>query len=432
MYFCSMKSKMTDFNLFYTLCFPLVQFATLCHYRRIVIKGKDNIPDDGKYILAPCHQNALMDPLVVLYMENKPVVFLARADIFKKPVARLLLTWLRISPVYRIRDGRDQLSNNEAIFNTARQVVEEGMPLCLMAEGTHNDKHQLLPLVKGMFRIAGATQMELGDSPLYIVPVGLDYDDYERPYSSVMVNVGKPIDVRNFMDDFESKEPVALNRMRDALTSALKAQIHQVDSIEHYNDEYAYCHSKTQEVLRQSKKRNTVWNRFKARQQVSRQMASMPEPERETCYIEGARFAEECSRKGVPLWYASKCSSTSRVSWAIRTVLMLIVLLLAVVLCWEMLPLWLLSNPIVYLPTHLIAKAKVKDPQFRSSINYAIRLALTLVYSIVLFVVFCISRGFFWALGIVLLGMFSAWLTPKVFILLRDAWYGFKLTRKSK
>ena len=432
MYFCSMKSKMTDFNLFYTLCFPVVQYATLCHYRRIVIKGKDNIPDEGKYILAPCHQNALMDPLVVLYMENKPVVFLARADIFKKPVARLLLTWLRISPVYRIRDGWDQLSNNEAIFNTARQVVEEGMPLCLMAEGTHNDKHQLLPLVKGMFRIAGATQMELGDSPLYIVPVGLDYDDYERPYSSVMVNVGKPIDVRNFMDDFESKEPVALNRMRDALTSALKAQIHQVDSVEHYNDEYAYCHSKTQEVLRQSKKRNTAWNRFQARQQVSRQVASMTEAEREACYLEGARFAEECSRKGVPLWYASKCSSTSRVSWAIRTVFMLIVLLLAVVLCWEMLPLWLLSNPIVYLPTHLIAKAKVKDPQFRSSINYAIRLGLTLVYSIVLFVVFCISRGFFWALGIVLLGMFSAWLTPKVFVLLRDAWYGFKLTRKSK
>ena len=432
MYFCSMKSKMTDFNLFYTLCFPVVQYATLCHYRRIVIKGKDNIPDDGKYILAPCHQNALMDPLVVLYMENKPVVFLARADIFKKPVARLLLTWLRISPVYRIRDGRDQLSNNEAIFNTARQVVEEGMPLCLMAEGTHNDKHQLLPLVKGMFRIAGATQMELGDSPLYIVPVGLDYDDYERPYSSVMVNVGKPIDVRNFMDDFESKEPVALNRMRDALTSALKTQIHQVDSVEHYNDEYAYCHSKTQEVLRQSKKRNTAWNRFQARQQVSRQVASKTEAEREACYLEGARFAEECSRKGVPLWYASKCCSTSRVAWAIRTVFILIVLLLAVVLCWEMLPLWLLSNPIVYLPTHLIAKAKVKDPQFRSSINYAIRLGLTLVYSIVLFVVFCISHGFFWALGIVLLGMFSAWLTPKVFVLLRDAWYGFKLTRKSK
>ena len=432
MYFCSMKSKLTDFNLFYTLCFPVVQFATLCHYRRIVIKGKDNIPDEGKYILAPCHQNALMDPLVVLYMENKPVVFLARADIFKKPLARFLLTWLRISPVYRIRDGRDQLSNNEAIFNTARQVVEEGMPLCLMAEGTHNDKHQLLPLVKGMFRIAGATQMELGDSPLYIVPVGLDYDDYERPYSSVMVNVGKPIDVRNFMDDFESKEPVALNRMRDALTTTLKAQIHHVDSVEHYNDEYAYCHAKTQEVLRQTKKRNTAWNRFQARQQVSRQVASMSEPEREACYLEGARFAEECSRKGVPLWYASKCSSTSRMSWAIRTMLMLIVLLLAVVLCWEMLPLWLLSNPIVYLPTHLIAKAKVKDPQFRSSINYAIRLALTLVYSIVLFVVFCISRGFFWALGIVLLGMFSAWLTPKVFVLLRDAWYGFKLTSKSK
>ena len=97
-----MKKSLADFNLFYALFFPVVQYATRCHYRHVAVRGRENLPVGGNYILAPCHQNAMMDPLVVLMVVNKPVVFLARADIFKNPVARFFLTWLRISPVYRI------------------------------------------------------------------------------------------------------------------------------------------------------------------------------------------------------------------------------------------------------------------------------------------------------------------------------------------
>ena len=121
-----MKKSLADFNLFYALFFPIVRYATWCHYRKVVVKGKENIPEGEHYILAPCHQNAMMDPLVVLMVLNRPIVFLARADIFSKPVARFFLTWLKISPVYRIRDGRDQLSRNAEVFNTARESLERG------------------------------------------------------------------------------------------------------------------------------------------------------------------------------------------------------------------------------------------------------------------------------------------------------------------
>ena len=300
-----MKRSLADFNLFYTLVFPGVQFATLCHYRRVVVRGKENIPHDQHYILAPCHQNAMMDPLVVLMVMYRPSVFLARADIFAKPVARFFLTWLRISPVYRIRDGREQLTRNEAVFDNARQALEKGMPLCLMAEGTHNNRHQLLPLVKGMFRIAGETQRDLGDKPLYIVPVGLDYDHYENPYSSVVVNICPPIDVRQYMAEFSDNEPVALNHMRQDLTLAMKDAIHQVNADEHYDDEYAYCHLKTAD--KSLHLRNNVWGRFMARRHASQQLAQLDPDSLVPLYDEGAAFARECAARRVPLWFASKC-----------------------------------------------------------------------------------------------------------------------------
>ncbi len=421
-----MKRSLADFNLFYTLVFPVVQFATLCHYRRVVVRGKENIPHDQHYILAPCHQNAMMDPLVVLMVMYRPIVFLARADIFAKPVARFFLTWLRISPVYRIRDGREQLTRNEAVFDNARQALEKGMPLCLMAEGTHNNRHQLLPLVKGMFRIAGETQRDLGDKPLYIVPVGLDYDHYENPYSSVVVNFCPPIDVRQYMAEFSDNEPVALNHMRQDLTHAMKDAIHQVNADEHYDDEYAYCHLKTADNLKSLHLHNNVWGRFMARRHVSQQLAQLDPDSLVPLYDEGAAFARECAARRVPLWFASKCLGMPKWLLVARWTLGLLGLLLLLFLCRDMLLLWILSNPVVYLPTHLIAKAKVKDPQFRSSINYGIRFALTLVYILTLFVVEICTCGLWRAVGILLMGLLSAWLTPKVFVFLRDLLYGYR------
>ena len=416
-----MKTKLADFNFFYSLLLPVVLYGVRCHYRRFMVKGRENIPWGEHFIIAPCHQNALMDALVVLEVMNRKTVFLARADIFQNPVARFFLTWLRISPVYRIRDGRESLSRNEDIFNTARQVLEKGVPLCLMAEGRHNDRHQLLPLVKGMFRIAGATQRELGDKPLYILPVGLDYDDYECLYHNVSINIGKPIDIRHFMEEFEANEPVALNQMRSALTVSLKAQMHDVVSQDRYDDEYAYCHLKTQETRHQLHLPNSPFNRFLARKQVSETIAALPDEQRQPLYDQGSAFATDCRRRGVPLWFASKGWTAGKSVLALLTVLLTVA---AIVPIWKY---WLLSNIVLFLPTHLFVRRTIKDPQFRSSVNYGIRLLLQFINGIVVFIVFTCLHNVWWGLGMALLCALSAWVTPRIFMLLRDVWYAIRL-----
>ena len=418
-----MKSKLADFNFFYSLFLPAVGFGVRCHYRSITIRGRENVPWGEHFIIAPCHQNALMDPLLVLQFTRRKTVFLARADIFQNPVARFFLTWLRISPVYRIRDGRDQLSRNEEIFSNSRQVLEKNVPLCLMAEGTHNHLHQLLPLVKGMFRIAGATQLELGDKPLYILPVGLDYDDYEALGQSVCVNIGKPIDVRQYMDEYRDHEPVALNHMRADLTAALKGQIHEVFAREQYDDEYAYCHLMTQETLRAQHLRNTPWNRFLVRKQLSDQMPALSDEQRAQCYADGAAYARECRRRGLPLWFASKGWTCGKSLLAAAALLAFAALMAFVP---HLLKYYLLSNLVVFLPTHLFPKYKIKDPQFRSSVNYGIRLVLHLLYLIAILIVFACTRGLLFGIVMLLLGMVSAYITPRLFFLLRDIYYSLK------
>jgi len=164
-------------------------------FKKIEINGEENIPEKGAFILSPNHVNTLLDALVILaLMQGREVAFAARADIFKKPLVAKILNFLRIMPINRIRDGVDSLSENEKTFATAVKTLKTGMPFCMFPEGRHSQEPGLLPLRKGIARIALRASSEL-DEPVYLIPVGLVYEDYENYRTSVQINVGEPITI---------------------------------------------------------------------------------------------------------------------------------------------------------------------------------------------------------------------------------------------
>lgn len=394
-----MKKAIYEPSIGYELLHPVSAIATHSHYQRTVIRGRENLPREGSYIIAPCHQNALMEPMAMLATLPNRIVFLARADIFQKPAVNAFLTFLKILPVYRIRDGKSSLAKNEAIFAQSKQVLLNGVPLCLMAEGRHNDRHQLLPLVKGMFRIAGETQRELGDTPLYIVPTGIDFDHYEEPYSNLVVNIGKPIPVQPFMEQFEADEPVALNQMRERLAVALKQQMHHVESKEYYEEVYALCHILNPSWRKATHRRNSAWGRFATRCDIAQHYAAIVDVHAEqpdTAVTLAREYLTLCQRCGLDLRTATDPwhpVATLTATGAVAAAVVATVLFEPVsdTLLWM-----LLCNPIVLLPTHLLVRRLIKDPQFRSSVNYGIRLVLTLLYTIVITIVTVCCQGWGW------------------------------------
>ena len=403
-----MSKKIQDNNRLYNLLCPLVKFATRCHYNEFVVRGTENLPTDGSYIIAPCHQQALMEPLAVLYFSPKPPVFLARADIFRKPTLRAILTFLRIMPVYRIRDGQDQLGRNQEVFDRCRDVLVDGYPLCLMAEGRHNNCHRLLPLRKGMFRIAGEAQMALGNRPLYIVPTGIDFDDYERPYSNVVVNIGKPIPVQPFMETYRNNEPVALNQMRDALTEALLPLMHDIRDEEHYDEIMELCHRLNREMRQREGLKNNAWNRFLMRQKITSMLQDSETSRLKDLKNSRPKVAEHWSIAGTLL------------------ALLVIAGLLATILLlpqarWALLFL-IVCYPLPFIPTHLIVKKKVADPQFRSSFNFGVRLAVSILYAIAIVIVMACGTGNWFLSHIAPLTGVSLHLTSLLTALLAMAW----------
>ena len=386
-----MAKAIQENNWLYNLLCPLVQFGTRCHYNSFIVHGLSNLPSDGAYIIAPCHQQALMEPLAVLRFAPKPPVFLARADLFAKPTLRAILTFLRIMPVYRIRDGQDKLGRNQEIFDRCREVLIDGYPLCLMAEGRHNNRHHLLNMGKGMFRIAGETQQALGKHPLYIVPTGIDFDEYERPYSNLVVNIGLPIPVQPFMDTYRENEPLALNQMRDTLSERLLPLMHDIRNEEFYNETMTLCNILNREIRHREGLKNTAWNRFLLRQRIAQRMDTASLDDGLLHLV--SEFQHLChhlhiNEKTVAEHWSLTATLLSLLAFAalLATVLSLPVLRATLFFC-------LLCYPLPLIPTHLIVRRKVSDPQFRSSFNFGIRFFLSILYAIIIGIVMACCNG---------------------------------------
>jgi 1-acyl-sn-glycerol-3-phosphate acyltransferase len=186
--------------------------------------GEENIPNDGAVVFGSNHCNTLMDALVLLRTTRQKKVFIARGDIFQNPKTAKILRWLRILPIYRIRDGIGAVRDkNGDTMDQAVDVMRDQVPLYLYPEATHRTMHSLRQLSKGIFHIALDANRQFGnEKPVYIVPVGLEYGDYFRFRSTLLISYGKPINVTEYMKSHEGEnEAVIINDLKAILTERM-------------------------------------------------------------------------------------------------------------------------------------------------------------------------------------------------------------------
>lgn len=222
--------------VWYRLLYALANLFFRLFYRRITITGKQHIPKEEQLIFASNHQNALMDALAMLFAYGKPVVFLARADIFKNQRIARLLYFLKILPVFRPRDGAETMNQNYETFARTSRVLNAGVPIAILPEGTHSPIKKLQPLKKGICRIAFLTaESQDFKSDILIVPVGIDYTHYSRAGTELLVNYGEPIHVADYYPIYRENPQKAILQLRDRLAEAIKPLMIHVEQEEYYH-----------------------------------------------------------------------------------------------------------------------------------------------------------------------------------------------------
>lgn len=237
-----MRKHIQDKDPLYTFLKYFVDWSVKSSYRKYQVEGLDNIPADGSVIWGANHTNALMDPMVLLSSSGIRKVFVARADIFRKNWARKALSFLRVMPIYRIRDGINAVKHNDAAIAQATGVVLDGVPFVIYPEATHRPKHSLLKLSKGIFHIAeSAIAQSPEGKPVYIQPIGIEYSDYFRFRNNVLIRFGQPINITEIMKKHSDEpEPVMLLKLREHLTEKLAELIVYIPDDEDYDAIWEY------------------------------------------------------------------------------------------------------------------------------------------------------------------------------------------------
>jgi 1-acyl-sn-glycerol-3-phosphate acyltransferase len=125
---------------------------------RIKVTGRESVPAQGAFILAPVHRSMLDIPIVGVISARR-VHFMGKSSLFRVPVLGWLFTVLGGFPVER--DGNDTGPLRESL-----RFLKAGEPLVVYPEGTRQHGRQVAELQ------AGAAWLSL-KSGAPIVPVGI-------------------------------------------------------------------------------------------------------------------------------------------------------------------------------------------------------------------------------------------------------------------
>lgn len=209
--------------------------ALIHYFDEIEVRGLENIPRNVPVIFTPNHENALLDPLLVILNCPYQPFSVARSDVFKDgPVGRFL-NYIRMYPAYRPRDGREKMARNEGIFEELANRLRHGNSVLIFPEGDQQMERRLRPLVKGTFRFAFSAFEGMDENfELMIVPVGITYADQIKSGYPAAIQFGPPIAISKYRELYATQPPVAINKLRNETWAGMEPLMMHIPEREKY------------------------------------------------------------------------------------------------------------------------------------------------------------------------------------------------------
>ncbi len=182
-------------------------------------------------IIVSNHNNAFIDPIIYPALILQRIYFIVRGDIFNTPLNRWLLWNLGQIPMFRIRDGVDNVKKNEGSFEQCFDLLARKENIEIFPEGDCVQKKRLRKLKKGTARMAfGAVEKHGWDLDLKILPLLNNYT-YPRQFrTEVMVNIGETISLNDYKALYLEDENKALNKLTADIYDNMKREYIHIDN----------------------------------------------------------------------------------------------------------------------------------------------------------------------------------------------------------
>lgn len=340
-----------------------IAFGLHGYHKKITVHGLEQVPKDKPVLFLPNHQSALLDVLLVGIKCNRKPYFLTRSDVFATGLLRTFFSYLRMIPIYRIRDGRSTLAKNDAIFDISSEVLQKGKALVMFPEANHNLERRVRPLSKGFTRVLFRALAADPKLDIHIVPVGLNYKNATHFPDEVAVYYGKPIAVQELYDRTDEKSSAA--QIKNCVSEHLQQLTTHIQPQEHYGKIHSYLEALETDFLN---------------------------PHQANGYIKNWTFDSTVSNTSKASVHNKIAKNTTGVVWY----------WVFVVLNYPLILLWKKG-----------VKPKVWEDEFMGTLRFATALLGFAGYALLLLLVLAFSLGFWWAVVAVVVLVCINWFGVK-------------------
>ena len=344
-------------------CFKqYIIFADWLIHKKTVVTGREKIPKNKPILFAPNHQNALSDPLAVLLNCGYQPVWLGRADIFNSSFIVKILRFFKIMPVYRLRDGKENLIKNDQTFADSIKILENNKALALFPEAAHSGKRQMLPHKKAVPRIVFMAEEKAGfDLDIQIIPVGINYSHYWKLNRTLIVNFGDPIPVKKYLEAYRINPGAAIIKLKNKIHESILPLIINFRSQNHYHDFERICEVYGTHYLQKQNLPADTLKQFYGQQKLATRLDKMEMEQPEETEIISQKvneYVSELKRLKIRNWLVDK--QQNEVVKFLRNAVLLFITM----------PLFLyglLLNAVPFFTLDRVVRKKVKDKTFWST-----------------------------------------------------------------
>ncbi len=218
-------------NRTYRLARTLVRAALQVYYAGIEVHGSADVPGDGPVLVLANHHNGMVDPMLVVATNERPVRFLAKAPLFEIPVLGFFMRGMDCVPVHRRQDPGYDKTKNEAVYEAVGRALAEGGMVGIFPEGKSHTDPWLAEFRHGAARMAleaeRAQDFALG---LRVQLVGIHFERTRLFRGKVLVTYAPTVTLASFRAAYAQNPRAEVERLTSELHERLRAMVLEAEN----------------------------------------------------------------------------------------------------------------------------------------------------------------------------------------------------------
>jgi 1-acyl-sn-glycerol-3-phosphate acyltransferase len=186
--------------------------ALCLYFRRTFFLHAEKIPSSGPVIIISNHAASFLDAMIMGVKLRRPIHYYVRSDYLKR-FARFIFTHLH-DP--HLQQGKSEIHRNANSFTIGEEVLRKGGVLLTFPEGYSRVERNILPLKKGVSRIALQALHKGFENPVVIVPIGIHYSRHAFR-SNLQRTTGDPVSIAHYKELYQANHAKAVNMLTEEL-----------------------------------------------------------------------------------------------------------------------------------------------------------------------------------------------------------------------